>query len=293
MLSTAASLQHLVSSIADLNQRQTDISSEMSSGLRLNSLSDDPAAAAQAVSMADVLGRDSAFLSLASSAGNRMQAADSALSSVVSQITSAITTATGALSDSGSAVTRAAAVQQLSAIRSTLLTLANSSYGGSYLFSGSGATQPFAELAGGGIGYSGNADNSAVALAGGGTVTTSLAGSSVFMAPGASVFDALDAAIAAIGGSSNADPAEVVGGLRAALENVTSQRAVLNTAQNRLSTESDYVTSQKTNLAAQQSRLLSADTAFLATELSAVTTQRSALLSTIGIVQKGSLFDYL
>ena len=130
----------------------------------------------------------------------------------------------------------------------------------------------------------------------GGTLQSSLAGSSVFLSPGGSVFGALNAVISELTTNTSTgatDAAGLVGNLRTALSSVTSQRAVLDTAQSRLSSESDYITTQKTNLSAQQSTLLSADTASLATELSAVTTQRSALLNTISIVEKGSLFDYL
>jgi flagellar hook-associated protein 3 FlgL len=293
MLSTGAALQNLVTSMADLNTRQTDIANQMSSGMRLSQLSDDATAAGQAVTMAAGLQSDDAFISLASSVGNRMQAADSALSSVVTALTSAISTATGAVSNTTSASARATAAQQLQSIQQTLITLANSSYGGSYLFSGSSTAQPFTQQSDGSVTYNGNTQTTSVALAGGGALQSSLPGSSVFTATSASVFGALNDLITGLNGTGTLDSATLVGNLTDALNNVSSQRAVLNTAQNRLSSESDYVTTQKTNLSAQQSTLLTADPAALATELSAVTTQQNALMSTIGIVQKGSLFDYL
>jgi flagellar hook-associated protein 3 FlgL len=296
MLTSNIALQNLVSSLADMNSRQTNIANEMSSGVRLSALSDDPVAAGQAATIADSLRRDDAFVATASSVGSRMQASDTALSSVVTQLTSAISTAVGAMSNSNGAAAQSTAATQLASIRSSLLSLANSSYSGSYLFSGSSATQPFTQAADGTVTYTGNADSSTVTTSSGTALQTSLPGSSIFTASGASVFGALNDVINALNSGTSPDAATqatLVGNLRDALSNVTSQRSVLNTAQNRLSSESDYATQQKTNLTAQQSTLLSADTATLATELSAVTTQRSALLSTIGIVQKGSLFDYL
>ncbi|SEB36781.1 flagellin [Terriglobus roseus] len=293
MLSSTASLQSLIASLNAMNERQTKITNEMSSGVRMTALSDDADAAGQAVLMAATLRGNDSFVATATTVGNRMQAADTALSSVVSQLTSAITTAVGALSDVTSATARATDAHQLAAIRDSILSLANSSYAGSYLFSGSGTAVPFAEDASGAVSYVGDAQTSSVTLSGGGKLQSSLAGASVFMAASASVFSALNDAIAALQPGSTADAATVTGNLRASLDNVSLQRAMLDTAQNRLSSESSYVTSQSTNLTADQSTLLSADTVALATELSAVTTQRSALLSTIGIVQKGSLFDYL
>jgi flagellar hook-associated protein 3 FlgL len=293
MLSSTSSLQQILSSLNNLNDQQTRISQEMSSGMRITSLADDPAAAGQAVTMADPLRQDDAFLSTASSATNRMQTADTALSSVVSQLTSALSTATGALSDSSSDTARTSATQSLISIRDSLLSLANSSYGGSYLFSGTSSGTPFAMDASGNVTYSGNAESTRVALTSGSSVTTSLPGDALFLSSSASVFGALNQVIAALQNGSSTDATSLVSGLHDALNNVITQRSTLNAAQSRLSGESDYITQQKTNLQAQQSTLLSADTASLATELSAVTTQRSALLSTIAVVQKGSLFDYL
>jgi flagellar hook-associated protein 3 FlgL len=293
MLSSASSLQQILSSLNSLNDQQTRISQEMSSGMRITSLADDPAAAGQAVTMADSLRQDDAFLSTASNATNRMQTADTALGSVVSQLTSALSTATGALSDSSSDTARASATQSLISIRDSLLSLANSSYGGSYLFSGTSSGTPFTMDASGNVTYSGNTESTRVALTSGSSVTTSLPGDALFLSSSASVFGALNQVIAALQNGSSTDATSLVSGLHDALNNVITQRSALNVAQSRLSGESDYITQQKTNLQAQQSTLLSADTASLATELSAVTTQRSALLSTIAVVQKGSLFDYL
>ena len=292
----ATFIQGLVTSAADLNSREADISSSISSGLRLNKLSDDPLAAGQAVTIADSLRRDDAFLATAASVGNRLQAGDTALGAVVTQLTSAISTAVGALNNTSNDSDRATAAQQLAAIRKSLLSLANSSYNGSYLFSGASTSAPFTEAPDGSVTYTGDTNTSTVPLLSGGMLQGSLAGSSVFLSPSGSVFDSLNAIISELSTSSGgniADAADLVGGLRTALSVVTSQRAVLDMAQSRLSGESDYITARKTNLSAEQSTLLMADTASLATQLSAVTTQRSALLSTIGIVEKGSLFDYL
>ncbi len=293
----ATFIQGLVTSSSDLKNQEAEISDSISSGLSINQLSDNPVIAGQAATLADSIGRDDAFLSTSSTVGSRLQASDSALSSVVTQLTSAVATAVGALNNTDTASQRTTAAQQLASIRNDLVSLANSSYTGSFLFSGSATTTaPFTQAADGTVTYTGNTDTANIPLLSGGSLQGSLAGSSVFLSPNGSVFGSLNAIIAELSSNSTTDTTDastLVGDLNDALTNVTSQRAVLDTAQSRLSTESDYVTTLKTNLSAQQSTLLSADTASLATQLSAVTTQRSALLSTIGIVDKGSLFDYL
>ncbi len=290
----AQSIEGLVTSLNNLNDKQADLSNELSTGVRLNHLSDDSIAAGEAVTLSDSLRRDDTFLSTASSAGNRMQAADTALSSVVTQLTSAVSTAVAAYNGSTGADARSIAVQQLKAVRDSLLSLANSSYGGSYLFAGSSTAVPFTQAADGAVTYTGNQDALSVQVESGGTITVSLSGSSIFLAPGATVFGALNGLITDLSQtSSTGGSASLVSSLRDALSNVTGQRALLNTAQKRLSDESDYVTAQKANRTVQQSTLLAADTASVATDLSTVTAQRTALLNTIGLLQKDSLFDYL
>lgn len=287
------STQRLVSSMATLNDRQAKIGVQISSGMRITSLSDDAAGAGQAIQIASAVSRDDAFTATSASVTNRMQAADTALSSVVAQLTSAISTATGAFNGTANETNRAAAAQTLSTLRDTLLSMANSNYGGSYLFSGASAATPFSMDASGTVTYNGSSGTTSITTPAGSSIATSLPGSSIFTATGSGVFSALQNVITALRSGSSTDSTSLVVGLRSALDTVTSQRSLLNSAQSRLSSESDYVTQQVTNLKVQQSTLLSADTVALATQLSAVTAQRSALLSTIAAVQKGSLFDYL
>lgn len=287
-------MTNLVSSLGGLNNRQAEITNQLSSGVRLNHLSDDPIATGQAVTLADALRRDDAFITTVASTGNRMQAANTALTAVVTQLTSAVSVAVGAYNDSTSASARTIATQQLKSIRESLIALANSSYSGSYLFSGSQTQQPFAEGPDGTITYAGDEDGSSISLVSGGAVQSSLPGSSIFLAASGSVFGALNGLITNLDGSGGSGgSAALVGNLRDALANVIQGRATLNTAQKRLSGESDYISAQKSSLTIQQGTLLSADTASLATELSSVAVQRSALLSTIGLLGKDSLFDYL
>ena len=156
MLSSNVAMQSLVSSMSNLNDKETRISSQIASGLRISSLSDDAVGAGQAVTLAGTLRTDDAFTATASSVGNRMQAADAALSSVVTQMTSAISTATAGLNGTTSSANQVAAAQALLSVRDTLLSLANSSYGGSYLFGGASTAVPFSMDSSGTVSYSGS-----------------------------------------------------------------------------------------------------------------------------------------
>ena len=158
----------------------------------------------------------------------------SALSSVVAQLTSAVTTAVGTVNGDASTSEQQTGITQLTSLRNSLLSLANSSYNGSYLLGGTSTAQPFTQAADGSVTYTGNTSTSALPFASGGSITTSLGGSSIFTASGASVFGALNDLITNLtnGTVDDTNSATLVGNLRNALTNVTTQRSPLNTAQN-------------------------------------------------------------
>ena len=286
-------LNSLVQSSTALTLRQAQISQQLSSGVRLSALSDDPIAAGQSASLTASLSQADSFLTSANTVLSRSQASDTALGSVVLQLTSAVSIAINGANATSNVSDRAALAQQLTSIRDGVLSLANSSYGGNYLFAGSNsATAPFTQSAGGAITYNGDAQTSSLLLEDGGTLSTGLAGSAVFTNTAAPVFGALQTVITALG-SGTAPPGSAVSALRDSLNNVITQRSALNANTRRLNSEVSYTTNQKTDTEATQTRLLSNDTVSLATQLSATETQQSALLSTLSVLQKKSLFDYL
>ena len=290
----AAVTQQMVSSAQELQARQGKIAAELSSGVRIQSLSDDPAAVAQAGLLANSLRQTDSFLATAATVQNRMQAADSALGSVVSQLTSAISTAVAATDPTLTPQQQATAAQNLRALRDELLSTANSSYAGTYLFAGTAtAGAPFVQAASGAVSYAGDNNREVLGLVSGGSIPASVPGSSVFVNGASSVFSAMDTLIAQLQSGSTMGAGALVGSMRASLDNVLQQRQTLDSSLTALGTETNYQTTEQTNLRANQSSLLGADTVSLATDLSQTSTQRSALLSTIASVEKGSLFDYL
>ena len=288
-------MTQLVKTAATLSVQQTQIAQQLSSGVRVSALSDDPAAAGQSGTLSNTIAQADCFTSSAATARSRGQAADSALGAAVTQLTSAISIAVQGQTDTANASDRAAYANQLSSLRDTLLNLANSSYSGSYLFAGTAtASAPFSIDSSGTVTYAGNSQTSTLTDGNSGciSIATSANGSNIFLNASASIFSELQSAITALQ-SGNAPGASTVTGLRDSLSVVTAQRAGIDTNLNRVDAALTYTATQETYLKADQSKLIAADHVALASELSAAQTQRNALLSTISIVQKGSLFDYL
>ena len=285
----------LSTSLDTITSRQDTLTSELSSGLAVSAPSDDPLAASQGVALSGAISRDDAYIASASTLEGRLQTADSVLGSVVSQLTSAISSATSGINSTLSASNLQTIGTTLSAIRDQVVSLANTSYAGSYLFGGTaGNTQPYTADASGNATYNGDANSSYTQTPGGQKIATGMPGSAIFSASGADVLTTLNNLIADFSSGSISSSAQSdLNELTAGLANVSAQRSVLDGSLNTIQQTSTYASTDKTNLAATQSSLVSADTATIATQLSAAQTQSEALMSVMSSLGSKSLFDFM
>jgi flagellar hook-associated protein 3 FlgL len=235
----------LVDSLNNSTLSEQQLTSELSSGLRVSSLSSDPVAAGQASLMNSAISQDDSFSLTAASTQSMMRVADSALGSVVTQLTSALSLAVAGNSGTMSASNLTSLSQQLSGLRDQVVSLANTSYQGTYIFAGSqGNLQPYtvdASTSPATTTYQGDSQVGTVTTENGQHIQTGLAGSAVFSAPGADVMTALNQLIADFGGGAvSASAAKDVGVLQTALSNVSHQRSVLDSSLSRLESASTY-----------------------------------------------------
>jgi flagellar hook-associated protein 3 FlgL len=288
----------LVASLNSSTLAEQKLTSELSSGLAVSSLSDNPVAAGQASMLTSTISQDDTFVQTAATAESLMQVADSALGSVVTQLTSALSLAVEGNSGTESASDLTALSQQLGSIRDQVVSLANTSYQGTYIFAGSdGNVQPFAvdtSTTPATTTYYGDTQVGAVTTENGQQIQTGLAGSAVFVAPGADVMTALNNLVADFAGGTVSGTASTdIGVLQTALSNVSQQRLSLDSSLNRIQTASSFAQTDATNRTATVSTLVAADPATVATQLSSAETQNQALMSVIATVEKQSLFDMI
>ena len=120
------------------------MTAELSSGVRITSIGQDPVAAAQNVQLLNEIQKDDSFTQTSSLTQGLLSVTDSALGSVVSQLTSAVSLATQANNGTLNASDLRSISSQLTGVRDEVLSLANTTYSGQYVFGGSqtGAT-PF------------------------------------------------------------------------------------------------------------------------------------------------------
>lgn len=288
----------LNSSLDNLTTQQDTLTSELSSGLAVSSPSDDPLAASQGVALGSAISREDAYVQSATSLEGMLQTSDSALGSAVTQITSAISLATSGLNGTLSGSDLNEIGTQLGAIRDQIVSLANTKYAGSYLFSGTaGSTQPYTNDTSATPAtavYSGDTNQQYTETPSGQKIAVTVPGSTIFSASGADVLGSLNKLIADFStGTASASTQADMNELSAGLSNLSTQRAVLDTSLGTLQQTSSYASTEETNLEAQQSTLVSANTATIATQLSATETQQQALMSVMSTIGSKSLFDYM
>ncbi len=289
---------NIVGSLNQVTANEQTLTEELSTGVSVNSPSDNPVAAGQNVLLTSQLNADDTFSQTATSVESMLQVGDSALGNVVSQLTSALSLATEATNGTLSASNEQSISAQLTGIRDEVMSLANSSYMGQYIFAGSqGSTAPFAldtttsPLT---VTYSGDAQVSYVQTPTGQNIQTNLPGDQIFIA-GPNVLGTLNSLISDFSsGTASASSATDLSQLSSALNYVSQQRVTLDDSLTRLTAAGNYDTAESTQLQSAQDSLIQANTAQVATQLSSAETQQSALTQVVAALEKqGTLFNVL
>jgi flagellar hook-associated protein 3 FlgL len=286
---------------ASLNQSEAteqQLSAQLSSGVRVNSLSDDPLAAGENVLLLNQIQRDDSFTQTSSLVQGQLQVADSALGGVVSQLTQAISLATAANNGTLNSSNLKSISNQLAGIRDEVIALAITRYQGQYIFGGSQTgTVPFsiANTTPATATYNGDGNVNFLVTPNGQRIQLNVPGDRIFTAGGASdVLGTLNQLIDdfASGQASTTAIADTTA-LSTALDFVSQQRVVLDNSLTRLTAATDAAGIEKTQLTAAQTNLMQADVAEIATHLSLSKTQQTALESVIAQLGGRSLFDKL
>jgi len=291
-------ITNLTAAVDQSASEEDALTSELSSGLRVASLQDDPVAVAQSTLLGSSIAQDDTFVQTASNESSRLQVADSTLGDVVTQVTSALSVAVSGNNGALNASDIASVAQQLSGIRDQVLSLANTSYQGQYLFGGSqGSSPPFTldtTTNPATANYTGDNNVQYVETPSGQKIQVNLPGSAVFGSAGTGVLGALNQLISDFsGGTSTATLTADTSALTTALGQLSSQRSTLDSSLSRLQTTSTYVQTQESQLTVAQSNLISSDPATVASQLSSAETQHQALLSVINALGSSDLFSLL
>ena len=285
-------VSNLVAALDQTVVTQQQLTQQLASGKRVNSPSDDPVASGQNVLLSNQISKDDTFTRTSTSTQGMLQVTDTALGSVVSRLTAAIALATAANNGTMNAANLQSISAQIAGIRDEVISLANTSYLGVYVFAGSmGSTVPFPTATGG---YQGGSTVNTIKTPNGQSIQLNVTGDQIFTAPGNDVLNTLNQLVADFAGyPAAATAAADTQKLTSVLNYVGGQRVVIDNSITRLSSAQGAAQSEATQLLSAQTELIQADYAKVATGLSAAQTQQAALSQVIAKLGKGSLFDYL
>ena len=293
-------ITNIVNSLDLATSNEQQLTEELSTGLKVNALSDSPTAAGENVLLTSQMNLDDTFSQTASSTESMLQVRDSALGSVISQLTSAISLATEANNGTMNSNNLQSITSELTGIRDEVLSLANTTYLGQYIFAGSqSGTAPFTLSTTGSPAvatYNGDDVVSNVKTPNGQTIQTNVPGDQIFLSStGGNVLNTLNNLIADYSsGTPSSTAVSDTAALTQALSTVSQQRVILDNSITQLTASSNYSQAESTQLAQAQNTLLQADSAQVATQLSSSETQQAALTQVIAAIdQQGNLFDKL
>jgi flagellar hook-associated protein 3 FlgL len=293
-------VSNLVSSLDQTQANEQQLTAELSSGVRVNSLSQDPVSSGENVLLLNQIQQDDSFTQSSNLVTGQLQVADSTLGSVVSQLTQAVSLATSANNGTMNSSDVQSISSQISGILDEVQGLANTSYQGQYIFAGGQtSTTPFATSTSTSPAvttYNGDEDVNYLQTPNGQKIQLNVPGDQIFSASGSySVFGALNSLVAdySSGAVNTAKAVSDTEALGTALNYVSQQRVTIDNSITQLTAASDAVTSNQTQLTAAQTNLMQADVAQVSTQLSLSETQQTALEDVISKLGSGSLFDKL
>lgn len=291
-------MTNLVGSLDATSSAEEKLTEELASGSQVNALSDNPVAVGQNVLLSAQIGSDDLFSQTASSTQSMLQVSDSALSTVVSQLTSAVSLAIEANNGTMNANDVKSVANQIAGIRDEVLSMANTTYLGTYVFSGSKGTTPAYSLdtstSPAVATYQGDTDVEYLKTPNGQSIQLNVPGSQIFSAAGNNVLGTLNQLVADYSsGTASSTAVSDTEALGTALSYVSQQRVVIDNSITRLTSAENYTQSEKTQLTSVQTNLLQADVGQIATQLSTAETQQAALSQVIAALGKQSLFNDL
>ena len=294
--------------LADLDRTQSQLTkaqAQISSGLRLQNVSDDPSAIAQIYHLQAAIATNKQTQANLAGATSEVSAADVALQSAVQTVESAISLAAQGANSTQTAQDRANLAQQVSGLLQALVSISQTRVNGRYIFSGDQDTQPAYHL-------DATQPNGVKQLltAGSTLVISDSNGAPISIARTAQeIFDARDAngdsassnIFAAVNsllrGLQNNDQTAIsnaASALNSANDYLNGQLAFYGDAETRLTAASDLAQKFLTGQQASLGQVQDADVPAAALALTQATTQLQAALSVEAkIQQQPNLFSYL
>jgi flagellar hook-associated protein 3 FlgL len=284
--------------LSDLQTSQVSLNTalqQVSTGKSVSVPSDNPAAAAAMVQNTIETGDVDQYTQNVSTLQTTVQSASSALSSVVTSLTQAVSLGTEGANGTNSSADLQALAQQVQGILTSVVSLANTSVGGAYLFGGTGTTTPYTADSSSPTGYTynGNNDTNSVQVGDQTSIQVNLPGSQIFSNSSNNVVGSLSSLVTALHSGNSSQIATATTSVDSAVSFIGQQQVFYGNAEQQLNSQEQYLQQDTVSLASQENNLVGVDMATAATNLSQAETDNSAALAAAAKVLPNSLLNYL
>jgi flagellar hook-associated protein 3 FlgL len=215
---------------------------------------------------------------------------------VVSSLTKAVSLGTEGANGVNSAANQQEIATQVQGILSSVVSQANLSYQGSYVFAGTASTtEPYTadSSSASGYSYNGNDGVNSVQVGDSLSVQANLPGSQVFSNSTTNVLGSLSSLVTALQSGDTTAIGAATTAVSTALNYVSQQRVVYGNAETQLNAQDTYLQSETVTLSSQATSLVGVDMAQAATLLSQAETDNNAALAAASKVVPNTILNYL
>ncbi|SHG26499.1 flagellar hook-associated protein 3 FlgL [Jatrophihabitans endophyticus] len=282
-----------LSNVQSAAARLASMQNQLSSGKRITTSSDDPGGTVTAMGLRSTLSRSDQYADASSDALAWLSTAESAYSQSVDVLTKARTLVVQALnSGTNDASSNAAMAAQLDGLRSTLLTMANSSYDGRPVFGGTTAGSVAYDASGSYVGDDGTV---ARVIAPRTTVSVAATGPQVFGSDddGTSVFTMLSQLSDTLRNSPGSLTGTALDDMDAALSRVSSAQAAEGSTYQQVQRVTTARTTSDSSVTARLSEIEQVDYADMAIKTASANLAYNASIQTTANIGRHSLLDFL
>jgi flagellar hook-associated protein 3 FlgL len=287
----------MVNLMDQAQQNESNAIQQLSTGRRVNLPSDDPAAEAAMVNENSQTAAVDQYTANSDSLTNVLNTANSTIESAVTLLQRAVSLGVQGAGGTMNQSDLNSIATEVSGIQSQMLSLANTSYAGQYLFAGTATkTAPYVADSSDPtqINYVGNTQQNQVQIGTGLSVASNLPGSSIFSQSGANVFTALQSLVTALqsGDTSSISTAET--SVSNSLNAVDIAQVFYGNTVNELTNNESFLSQEKINITTYENTLVSADMASAATSVTQAQTVLTATVAAAAhINQQANLLDYI
>jgi flagellar hook-associated protein 3 FlgL len=299
-----ANQQYLFNLQTTQNQIQ-QASAQLSSGYRLQNVSDDPSAVSQIYELQTQIALNQQTQSNLNGASNELSAADTALQGAISAVQSALSLAAEGASTTETAEARSNLATEAQGLQQTLVSLSQTQVGNSYIFSGDQDTQPSYQLdptqPEGVLQLQADTSTRVIQDINGTAIATARTASQIFDpqdSPGVpsagNTFNAINSLVTALNSNNTAGITAASTSLQSASDYLNGQLAFYGEAEDRVSNATSLAQTFLTNTQSSLGQVQDADVPTVALALTQDQTQEQAALSVEAKIQQmPTLFSLL